>query len=361
MQVTQPKTQIFNCIDLLKFICAILVIIIHIKPFGNVVSKSISDCLNFGLQNYLARIAVPFFFVSSGFFLYKKSSIKDFDITYSIQYIKKLFRLYFTWTIIYLPLIIRDLLKDEQGINHAILIFFRNSIFTGSFVHLWFIPALIFAVVLVSFLLKRKINPKTIITISLLFYITSLFAQSWFGFIKPLEFQLPTFWSSLKFIQRIIETTRDGLFEGFFFVSLGMCFAFYNFNFNKNKASIGFIISMFFLLIETLSLHHFGYVRAYDLYLFLVPSVIFMFYISLNINLTNRLIYKTLRILSTLIFLSHLLINAIVYEILKIIYEPFTESWVQFLLTLMLSIIMSYTIIRISEYKRFIWLKYLYS
>ena len=53
--------KIYNSIDLTKFICAILIITIHISPFGSNGENSIISYLNFGIQDYIARIAVPFF------------------------------------------------------------------------------------------------------------------------------------------------------------------------------------------------------------------------------------------------------------------------------------------------------------
>ena len=57
MEDTKYNKQNYNAIDLTKFICSILVVAIHIKPFGDNVDFHF---LNYGIQNYLARIAVPF-------------------------------------------------------------------------------------------------------------------------------------------------------------------------------------------------------------------------------------------------------------------------------------------------------------
>ena len=67
----------YNAIDIAKLICSFLVIAIHIKPFG-ATDNNILIYINDGIQNFIARIAVPFFFISSGYFLYKKSSKNKF-------------------------------------------------------------------------------------------------------------------------------------------------------------------------------------------------------------------------------------------------------------------------------------------
>ena len=55
----------YNCIDLMKFICPILVISIHIHPFGNT-DNAILTYLN-DFSQYVARLAVPYFFMASGY------------------------------------------------------------------------------------------------------------------------------------------------------------------------------------------------------------------------------------------------------------------------------------------------------
>lgn len=97
MEDTKYNKQNYNAIDLTKFICSILVVAIHIKPFGDNVDFHF---LNYGIQNYLARIAVPFFFVTSGFLLYRKTSFETFSMERPLKYALKLFRLYVIWSLI---------------------------------------------------------------------------------------------------------------------------------------------------------------------------------------------------------------------------------------------------------------------
>lgn len=67
---TSGKTVVnYNSFDVAKFICSIMVVIIHVYPFGVQETPNIFSHINFTLQNGLCRIAVPLFFVFSGFFL----------------------------------------------------------------------------------------------------------------------------------------------------------------------------------------------------------------------------------------------------------------------------------------------------
>lgn len=70
----------YNGIDICKFICSILVVAIHIPVVNapmTVELSNVSVFVNTVLQQAMCRIAVPFFFVCSGFFLYKKCQNKQ--------------------------------------------------------------------------------------------------------------------------------------------------------------------------------------------------------------------------------------------------------------------------------------------
>ena len=156
-------------------------------------------------------------------------------------------------------------------------------------------------------------------------------------------------------------TTRNGLFDGFFFVALGMCFAFYEIENYIKKPFIFFIISMILLWIEVSTLENAGFIKSYDMFIWLVPVACFLFCLTIKLKLPDRPIYKTLRLLSSMIFYSHLLINWGVKKIFYMLYTPHTGSCIRFLITLPIIIIIDYLIIRLSNHQRFKWLKTIYT
>ena len=163
-----------------------------------------------------------------------------------------------------------------------------------------------------------------------------------------------------KKIQLLIVTTRDGLFEAFIFVSLGMCFAFFEIKMSARKSLFFFILSMMLMGAEIFALQSKGFIRQHDMYFFLVPTTFFFFCYIKDLELPDSPIYKTLRSLSSLIFYSHLWINGVVSKALRIIYEPLCNSWLHFMITLIVTIVFSYAIIKLSNYHRFKWLNILY-
>lgn len=352
----------YNAIDAAKLICAILIVMIHVEPFGAAApGQSYITVLNFLAQQYLARIAVPFFFVTNGFLLYRKTSYKEFETEHTVRYLKRILRLYLVWTIIYFPIRLPDFLNNEKGLLYAVMKYIRDIVFAGSCAHLWYFPALIFAVALTSFLLSKKVSPLTILLVSAAFYFLGLFAQSWFGFILPVKQISPEIWTALKQAERIIVTTRDGLFDAFFFVSMGMYIAFSNIRIKPEKAAFLFGISMLALLAEALALQHYGFAREHDMYLFLGPAAFFLFCFLINIELDDSPAYRKMRSLSTLIFCIHPLFLYYLTVILTKASGRYFAHCNLFLLTLATAVLSSLIVIRLSEYRRLRWLRVLYT
>ncbi len=359
-QNSSAQHRTYPAIDLFKFICSILVVAIHVPPFGSNENAGITTWLNYGVQQYIARIAVPFFFIASGFFLFRKISFSNFSCSISNKYALRILRLYLTWTLIYAPFIIKKIVGSPKGILYGVIEFGRDFVFRGSISHLWYLSALIVAVLLLSLLIRYKVDIKLILAAGVFLYIIGLFAQSWFGLIEPLRDASPMIWGFLRGVKKIIGTTRNGLFEGFLFVAIGMCFAQCNIQISIKKSVIGFIVSMILLAIEMVVLYRLNAIREHDMYLLLVPAAFFAFSIAKEIRLPESEIYKVLRIMSSLIYYSHILIRKVVEVLLMKIRDDLPDTCLFFLLTLLVTSIMSYTIYYLTKSKRFSVLKYLY-
>ncbi|MBQ6686626.1 MAG: acyltransferase family protein, partial [Firmicutes bacterium] len=62
-----PQNRRYASIDAARFFCALLVVAIHVRPL-----ETYTELGNFLLDKGLCRIAVPFFFLVSGFFWARK-------------------------------------------------------------------------------------------------------------------------------------------------------------------------------------------------------------------------------------------------------------------------------------------------
>lgn len=83
-----------NCsIDIFRYVCAIMVIMIHTRPL-----EEFNVQLGFFTSNIIPRIAVPFFFAVSGYFYIQKLEKKE---KVFVNYIIGLIKIYFIWSVIY--------------------------------------------------------------------------------------------------------------------------------------------------------------------------------------------------------------------------------------------------------------------
>ena len=344
----------YNGIDAVRILCAVLVIMIHIPPFGAAYDGTAGALLNFIFAQVLARIAVPFFFVTSGYFLFKKTGD-------ALPFARKLLRLYAVWTVLYIPFIARDLLANEYGPAMDLVLFARDAVFSGSFSVLWYLPAGIFASLLVSVLLRQKMQPGRIVLTALLFYLAGLLAQSWFGLIVPLQSAAPALWSALQKAQLVLCTTRDGLFDAFMFMALGMYIARGKKQFNALAPLPGLILSLAGLFAEAFFLNALGFIREHDTYLFLVPCAFFLFRFAMELSLKDRAVYALFRPVSALMYFTHYWIGSILSVLFLLTAPALSQSAVKFLLTVPLTVFASWLIVRLSGHPSLKWLCRLYS
>ena len=351
------RTQAHPAIDRARFVFSLLIVAFHFPPFQAV--TLLSKIADFVLLRYLERLAVPFFFICSGFFLYRGIKWSSDDAQREKDYFFRIIRLYLIWTVIYLPYSINGFFYDEAGLKHAVVIYLRDFIFTGSCFHLWFLNALSFSVFLIMFLRKHHFPPRAILLISLFLFLGGLTAQSWFGIIKPLENFLPGLWKVLRKAGKLIVTTRNGLFEGFFYTAVGMLIALRNPVFQKKTLVSGFILSLVALLVEILTLRGLGWSRGTDIYLFQAPAVIFFFLTLKESYNQKEKVGRKLRKMSGLVYYIHPLTGFLIETILIIwnstlvLHQPLF-----FAIVLLFSLIISAVILRLSE--KWLFLKKLY-
>lgn len=196
----------FKLLDLVKYICAIMVICIHCDVlFGQ-------PYLNFFIKQIVCRIAVPFFFISGAYFVRKGS---DGNPAYVTNYLKRLMKSYWAWSLVFIPIGL-DWIHQNLNIASYLLpfAFIYGLIHIGTYYHLWYIPAFIFSVFSVNLLLKRCSYKSLFIIASALFMFGSL--ETYYGLLP-----LGVFKDFFDGLIQIIFTTRSGLFFGMIFTLMG--------------------------------------------------------------------------------------------------------------------------------------------
>ena len=356
----------YPLIDVMKFVASLLVVAIHVPLFGS--SSTFDEC-NFYFRQIFTRVAVPFFFISSGYFFFRK--IKNSNIhnssnrkmttgRYVFIYLKKLFRMYLLWTLVYMFFIVKSILHGRK----TVLMTIRDFLFVGSYLHLWYLLALIVAIAIASLLIYKKIKTKNILIISFIFYLIGLLGQSYNVIFKLFE-KIPYLGIAVSavgyYFRAIFYTTRGGLFEGFFFVSLGLVLAEGKVDLSVAKKYIGLIISIVLYILEVIFVKHFGWGLEEDTYIMLIPVAFFVFYIGITSNVELKKINCVLlRKLSTMVFYVHLAVFAIYKDIVAKTGGIFSETESIYIQVTVITVIISFLFIKISENKGFKWLKYFY-
>lgn len=294
----------YASIDIVKYISALLVVCIHTFPF-----LELSETFNTYWIHTICRLAVPFFFTTSGYFFFRKQ-----DETNSDERLKKtlfrLFKIYLIWTIIYLPYTIYDYTHTGFHITY-LATYVRDFFLNGSYYHLWFLPALMLADVIVYVLYKKKGLHFTLI-VSLVLYI--------FGYLinvyTPVWESLPWISFFFGFFTKAFSTARNGLFFGPMFIAIGLLLAKTR-RLPKKVSLIGFLISFVGLCLEVFLYKHFGILRDLtSMYICLIPSIYFLVNYLLKVNIPYRRMYTILRHDSLIIYTSHILFAKILLALM---------------------------------------------
>ncbi len=347
------KKQYYCSIDVAKVICAILIVFIHTEPFSSVNAR-----LNSITVNYLCRIAVPFFFISSGFLLFSKMDLSEIRFDLIRKYVVRILKLYLFWSIVYFSFTAAQMYwTHDSGRAWQIFVnWLKNMVFSSGYGFLWYLPATIVAVLLVSLLLKCKIPLKGVIAACFVLYLIGLCGQSYYGLAKLLPIS-PGIREAIRSVYRVITTTRNGVFEGALFIALGAQIAHTDKKKRFSVNVVGLIISYVLLFLEVMLVSKMEWRLEYDMYLFLIPCAYYTMKVVLGFQkpLPQRLC-KVLRSYSSLIYLTHMLTADFISLFCRVKLHSLAFFGAVFVSTLLISTV----IYLLSQTKHFDFLKNIY-
>lgn len=327
--LNQPKN--LNCIDLIKFIGAILVFIIHIPPFQGEVS-GLPKYINFGLQHYLCRVAVPFYFACSGYFLFRKMPVDALDVDRIKDYCFKVLRLIGIWGIL---------------------------LFVGGTRHLWYLGATVTAIIILSLCYHFRLKKQVIYALAGLLYVIGILTDSYNGFIAPLA-NYDIVRRVCKIYTFVFRTTRNGIFMGFIFVLMGAEFARQKKVLKPVWSAAGFLLSMICLFAEVYLLESHDIPIEYNMYIFLLPAVYFLFSFACTVPLKDHAVYRHLRVIGMLVYFLHVFVKELVIlaagKIGNIAISNY-QFWIPLVLTLGIAVFLDW----LSGKRGFRWIHWLLS
>lgn len=320
----------FSYVDYMKLLMACFVIGIHTS-----LSSACQNEFHTKIINLLFAIAVPYFFICSGFFLFKNNGKVDIHHR-MIQYAKGITSMYIIWTLIYLPITIYSYHADGLSLRQGVLTFIRGFLFIGEHSYswpLWYLLALITAVALIYCMRQLHFKPLSIAIVGFTMFLLG-------HCINYLHANALDFMGTKRIIDlyfKIFQNTRNGLFIGLFYVSLGLMIA--HFGRIKNP-----MVNICLIII--------GSCLAYQSFLIGMPLLVFaLFSLTLSESKSSKGAV-TCRRISTIFYFTHMLLIAPVY-INKLQLAP----WLLYIIVISILFVFSLFILK---YKETRWYKCIY-
>ena len=236
-------------IEYFRLAAAFLVVAIHCSPL-----TTYSETADFILTRAVARVAVPFFFMVTGFFvLGRPEKLRRF--------LKRTALLFLACILLYLPLNLYS--GALSGLTPVGAL--RELLFEGTFYHLWYFPAVLLGAAIASLLMRTRAG----LGIAAALYVFGLLGDSYWGLISG----VPWLSDVYEVIFGLAGYTRNGLFFAPLFLLLGARLRGREASGKGEAAGLGAALAL--VLCEALLLRHLGWQRHDSMYVFL-PAVMFL-------------------------------------------------------------------------------------
>lgn len=282
------ETNKYPDIDIFRLLAALLVIAIHTSPLA-----SYSLYGDFLLTRIAGRVAVPFFFMASGFFLYNS---KGRNLDRLLFFVKKTAVLYGVSILLYLPVNWYAGYFKEKHLAFRML---KDIFIDGTMYHLWYLPAAITGSI-ISFACLKFLGMKKAFILTALLYLVGLMGDSYYGIAAA----WPVMGSFYKGLFGVMDYTRNGFFFAPFFFLLGAAFRKYK-NLEVKRDKWIFAVLLLAMAAEGTLLRRAGVMRHDSMYLML-PAVMFFLFLILLKRKGRQ--YRSFREISMVVYIIHPLV-----------------------------------------------------
>ena len=329
------KSKTYNGLDLLKFIMALFVVMIHVKP--NVHSEVLTTMLD-----PIMSIAVPIFFILSSVLIFNKLTKAGGGYAPLIRYSKRLSILYLCWlVIVWFVLFKRPYIAD--GFPYGCLEFVKDLFFGTTFPGSWFLSALLVSVVLV-YVGCQTIGKYAVLGIA-------LFLSLYVSCIDMIpEYMRGLYeWYATNVRQEVILSFPSQMI----WVAIGMVIGTnLDYIIPRKKAIYPWVLGLTIVC----------YVASLFLHLILVKYiwVISVCLIAFFIDLPDKHIYKRIRNYSILIFLFHFSIAGKMSLFCSFVGDTLLTNWLYYIIVVRVSIAFAEVIMRLEKVHHLDFLKYLH-
>ena len=287
----KKEVRDFKVIDILKLFFCLCIVALHSRALIN--WKYV-----YYIQNGVFRLAVPFFFCTSGFFIGKKIQSGKSAQSVIHNFIVRVFPAYLLFLIINTLFYIRDLVVIKHlGGKEIVINVFKSLIFYPQGA-LWYVWASIIALLILKpFIESNKVRLAVFLGVGL--YSFALIGNTYYFLIENTILQ-----KVIDFYLNYFISTRNGLFVGLLFMSLGIECS--KFNVNKfHNLLVDFILLYILFVMEIFFLRDKTYVDDKALYIMLIPLIPTLLLGASKINLKLNIPSKKMRDLSVGVYFLH--------------------------------------------------------
>ena len=282
------KTKEYGAVDLFRLPAAFMVVAIHTGPFA-----AWNGFADFLFSYCLCRVAVPFFLITTGFFVLGPGRGEAL-----CRYLKKTLLLYAAATLLYAPV---SWYAGNLPGNAAEA--FRQLLFDGTFYHLWYFPAALLGCVLTAFLLKRSV--KAAILFAVCAYLVGLGGDSYYGLVCRADW-INAAYDGIYFVS---SYTRNGIFYAPVFLLMGALIYRGRRNRNRRRYLPALAVFLPLLCAEGAITFLAGWQRHNSMYLLLLPVCWCLFCLLLSAKAKAP---SWVRGVSMLIYILHPLVIILV-------------------------------------------------
>lgn len=201
------KKESYSLVDIMKFLLCLCVIALHAKALDFLPTN-----VQYFIEKLIFRVAVPYFFVASGFFLGRKLKMVDNSWQTIRNYCTRLLKPFIVFSIIN---IIQELISNWGNLGQSCIEILQHIIFYP-YGALWYVQAsIIGALLLYPFIKKNKI--LLALFVGGFLYVFALLANNYYFVVRD-----GFFGDCVEKYLSLCISGRNGLFVGFFFLALGI-------------------------------------------------------------------------------------------------------------------------------------------
>ena len=339
--ITQRKN--LDAADVLKFLLSMLIVATHTSLFEGYITP-------------LVRLAVPAFFMISGYFFFGKVNSYD-NMNQKKAYLKKSvghnLKLYLFWFILLLPLTFYVRGYHTMGILGGAWHLVRDFLFGSTFQSSWYITALIIGFALVLFL-SQKLPQWALVVIGIIFYIPSLLSSN-YAFVLEHFDSLKAIGESLS---QIFLLPCRNFSVGILYIVMGKYLVEKNYEGKTKRYIITFLLAFAALVAEYLALRFSGVeIIETDCFIAVPFAAYYLCKVFLTLDISCKF-SQTLRKISTVSYCAHMAVFMVVGKCFKIFGLADWQNVLHFVITLVLTQMLALVLIKLAENKKFSFLKY---